>query len=454
MPAARKRATRAIIISDLHLGGSPPYMMSRPERLAAFLESLPASLLDDETLELVIAGDFIDFLAIPEQASWTPDPYAARDKLVRTMTGSSVFAPVFAALARLVEAGHRITILIGNHDVELALPQVQDALLAQLGASRHQVLFVDDGRAYRIGRALIEHGNRYDGANVNDWTGLRVIASALSRGEEPPVALKVSAGSLIVENVINHIKPRYPFIDLLQPQGELVALLLVAFEPALAWQADKLARILQGKRLQGENLEGIQPGRTRNVAHLPINEEFDEELSEAFGKTYQQLRQTPTQVGLGDVLSIALAAREDSLAAILARGDSVPSKRLLQIQLAMRRLLLDDHSDRPDGPTEQYGAAASRLIEHSKGEIETVVMGHTHLARQLGEAKRANYINTGTWADVVRVPVGALEDEGTLEVFLRDLHTDRLRDSPRTYADLRVEADGRVMRATLERAAP
>jgi UDP-2,3-diacylglucosamine pyrophosphatase LpxH len=241
-------------------------MMSRPERLAAFLESLPASLLDDETLELVIAGDFIDFLAIPEQASWTPDPYAARDKLVRTMTGSSVFAPVFAALARLVEAGHRITILIGNHDVELALPQVQDALLAQLGASRHQVLFVDDGRAYRIGRALIEHGNRYDGANVNDWTGLRVIASALSRGEEPPVALKVSAGSLIVENVINHIKPRYPFIDLLQPQGELVALLLVAFEPALAWQADKLARILQGKRLQGENLEGIQPGRTRNVA--------------------------------------------------------------------------------------------------------------------------------------------------------------------------------------------
>lgn len=427
--------------------------MSRPDRLATFLGGLPASLLNDETLEVVVAGDFVDFLAIPEQASWTPDPYTARDKLVRTMTGSSVFAPVFAALAHLVDTGHRVTILVGNHDVELALPQVQDALLAQLGASRHQVLFIDDGRAYRIGRALIEHGNRYDGANVNDWASLRVIASALSRGEASPVALTVSAGSLIVEKVINSIKPRYPFIDLLQPQGELVALLLVAFEPALMWSIDKLARILRGRQLQAENREGIQPGKTRHVASTLPNEP-DKELMEAFGTTYQQLRQPPTQVGFGDVLSIAWSAREDSLATLLERGMPVPPQRLRQIQLVMRRLLLDDRSDRSDGPTEQYGAAAKRLIDDSKGEIETVVMGHTHLARQIGDAGRASYINTGTWADVVRVPARAIEDEGALEMFLRDLHADRLRASPRTYANLRVETDGRVTHATLEQVAP
>lgn len=453
MRTDRERATRAIVISDLHLGGSPPYMMSRPERLAAFLDGLPASLRDDEMLELVIAGDFIDFLAIPEQASWTPDPRAARGKLVRTMTDGSSFAPVFTALARLVGAGHRITVLVGNHDVELALPPVQDEFLTRLGASRHQVLFVDDGRAHRIGRALIEHGNRYDGANVNDWAGLRAIVSALSRYEEPPVALEVSAGSLIVEKVINDLKPRYPFIDLLQPQGELIALLLVAFEPALKWSIGKIARILHGSQLQAKNREGIQPGKTRHVAST-LPKEPDTELMEAFGDIYQQLRQPPTQVGFGDVLSIALSKREDSLATLLERGEPVPPQRLRQLQLVMRRLLLDDRSDRPDGPTEQYGAAAARLIEHSKGGIETVVMGHTHLARHIGDPGRASYINTGTWADVVRVPARALEDERALEVFLRDLHEDRLRDSPRTYGDLRVEADGRVTRATLERAAP
>ena len=58
------KVRRVFVISDLHLGGQPPTMMSTPDRLAAFIESLPSRLQSDEQLELVINGDFVDFLAI------------------------------------------------------------------------------------------------------------------------------------------------------------------------------------------------------------------------------------------------------------------------------------------------------------------------------------------------------------------------------------------------------
>src|SRR3954464_2810083 len=101
MKTTTPRSTRVIVISDLHLGGEPPVMMSRPAPLASFIESLPALLQADEDLELVIAAACVDFPAPPPQAAWTPAPGAARDKLARTMDRPP-FAPVFTALGRHV----------------------------------------------------------------------------------------------------------------------------------------------------------------------------------------------------------------------------------------------------------------------------------------------------------------------------------------------------------------
>ena len=114
---------------------------------------------------------------------------------------------------------------------------------------------------------LIEHGNRYDGANVNDWEGLRAIRSAQSRNEVLPRPLYVSAGSVIVEKFVNVIKPNYPFIDLLQPQDKLLAYLLFAFEPTLLRkQLGRLGHLLKGAARQSENPHGLQPARIREVA--------------------------------------------------------------------------------------------------------------------------------------------------------------------------------------------
>lgn len=447
-------ARRIIVISDLHIGGKPPSMMSSGTRLARFIDSLPGLTRADEVLELVIAGDFVDFLAEPPYASWTADARAARQKLRRAI-GDPAFADVFAALGRYVGAGHALTVLVGNHDLELALPAVQDELIRALAAPPYRIRFVDDGRAYRAGRLLIEHGNRYDGANENDWTDLRIIASAQSRAEAPPVELRASAGSWLVEKVVSPLKARYPFIDLLQPQGELVALLLAAFEPGLILDLPKLSRVLHAQKLEAGNVQGVQPGRTHAVA-ASAAAPADPELQRTFGDAYAALRRPPEQVALSDVLLAAWNARRDGLAELLDRGENIPDARLEQIRVAMGRLLLDDDSARPDGDAAQYGKAARRLIDSSAGEVETVVMGHTHLARRNGDAQRASYINTGTWADVVRVPADVLLPGAgrRLQDFLRELRHDRMRSCPATYADVRVEVDGAVTSALLATAAP
>jgi UDP-2,3-diacylglucosamine pyrophosphatase LpxH len=170
-------------------------MMGHPEWLESFIDSLAARATSDEVLELVIAGDFVDFLAIPPYADFTPNPKEAVEKLKTVTKSESPFARIFDALGRHVR-DHRLAVLVGNHDVELGLPAVQEAVLDRIDATSHDVLFVDDGRAYRVGRALIEHGNAYDGANANDWDTLRHIGSAQSRDMAPIKELDVSLGSV------------------------------------------------------------------------------------------------------------------------------------------------------------------------------------------------------------------------------------------------------------------
>jgi len=417
-------------------------MISRPERLARFLAELPGRLQADERLRLVIGGDFVDFLAAPPWRAFTADPREAVAKLEATARDER-FAPIFDGLGRLLAAGTPVDLLIGNHDLELALPPVRDALLARLGTTPDRLRFHTSGAALRIGGLLVEHGNRYDGANANDWEDLRAIASALSRFETPSHHLDASPGSRLVEHVVNPLKARYPFIDLLKPQGELTALLLFAFEPSLERHAERIASILRGARLRG-----IDRRSTRHACSQI--EEHDDELAAVFGQSYVELRAARHHVPLHAWVDFALERDTHGLAGRLERGEKIPPHQLRAIRLALQRLLLDDRSAAPDGPIGHQGREAARILASSGGAIDTVVMGHTHLARHVGPPDRARYVNTGTWADVVRVPTEAMTDDDALAAFLADLHADRRPEVPATWADVRLEADGRVARARLE----
>lgn len=454
---------RTIVISDLHLGGASPSMMSRPERLAEFLRTLPDVVRADEELELLIAGDFVDFLAVPSYRSWTPNPGEAVEKLRRTMTRTgdhrSAFAPVFDALAELfkVESFARLVVLVGNHDIELTIPQVQNAICRRLDAPPSRVHFVADGSAYRLGGLLVEHGNRYDGANRNDWDGLRAHRSACSRREDSPVDVHVSAGSEVVEKLVSPLKKRYPFIDLLQPGGKELALLLFAFEPELVKQWRAIASVFQAKRRQSADRSGEQPEYTRNVsAWRTAPDDVDEELREAFGSTYEELvsEGTTQDVGALDVAAVTLdGLRRGGLRGRIDEGKLIEADRLVKIRAALRAMVPSPEVYDPnfDDETCACRKAAGRLLGGS--DVQTVIMGHTHFARHVGPAARARYINTGTWADIIRIPDEVLADGeealGALEAFLNGLVNDDVRQQFFSYADVRLGPAGNVKNAAL-----
>jgi UDP-2,3-diacylglucosamine pyrophosphatase LpxH len=353
----------------------------------------------------------------------------------------SAFSPVFDALNVLIQSGCTITILIGNHDLELSLPAVQEALARRLHASPHQLQFHTDGRAYRIGGVLIEHGNRYDDANNNDWDRLRMIVSAQSRFETAPEDLRVSFGSPFVADHVNPLKIHYPFLDLIQPQNELVALLLLAFEPQLAWDWGRICNGIRAQRLSARNKRGVQPGSAHQIfgqsSALASNS-----LREAFGAQYEMLLAPNQDVGVAPLMRVYMDNRKDSLADLLQRDISIPGKRIKKLKTALHCLLKDDTSARLDGPTEQYGEAAKRLIRDG-GDVEVVIMGHTHQPRS-AKFEKGQYLNTGTWADRIFVPTKALVEPGDNElvVFLRDLLRGIRPMSAANYADIRVDGDG------------
>jgi len=449
---------RIIAISDLHIGGDQKPMLGHPEQLEDFLERLAEyTPPDGEELELVIHGDLIDFLAESPSEAWS----SSEAKAVEKFTAVTRRQPsLFAAFRRCAAKLRRCSILLGNHDIELAYPKVRDALFRKLDIDAHRSLFVTSNEAYRIGDLLIEHGNRYDPWNAIDHDGLRQIVSASSRGEMPPAELKICPGSRLVHEVMNPLKERYHFIDLLKPEDKLVALLLTTLEPKLKRDLMVLFRgatsyVMQVYRKAHWQLmsTGRQPGQRHLVSgseSAEIDGPLASDITLAFAEELEEERAARLEVsGRSGWLKRFLEDQEESLKARLERGEGIEHNRLKKLQVALRHILQNDatfiESDR-SGP---YVKAAEEMI--GAGVAKVVVMGHTHLARNV-KIGGGRYINTGTWADLLRIDHALLEDteqaRSDLMEWLRSLATDRLhclRVCEPHYADVRLNNEGHLI---------
>ena len=89
----------------------------------------------------------------------------------------------------------------------------------------------------------------------------------------------------------------------------------------------------------------------------------------------------------------------------LLRGhfDAATRERRMQVLLDALRTLQHDTSFDPAVEQPEWLRHAQALAE---GGFRAVVFGHTHLAKQVPLAGGAVYLNTGTWADLMRLPAG------------------------------------------------
>src|SRR5918998_397472 len=156
--------TLVVFVSDSHIGGDRGCDgFESPEEL----EALFVELADREgPVELILAGDFFDFLQIGNVE-------VGKNRASLTIE-RPVYRDLFAALKRFREAeGKRVIYLPGNHDAEAFWnPEVQNTLRAQGMVDEFAYYYlasIEVGGERRI--IYCEHGNQLDPANtVEDYS--------------------------------------------------------------------------------------------------------------------------------------------------------------------------------------------------------------------------------------------------------------------------------------------
>ncbi|MCX7108903.1 MAG: metallophosphoesterase [Proteobacteria bacterium] len=415
------------VISDLHLGGDPAedgtagFQICPPATqkiLAIFIDGLPAATKETNT-RLVIAGDIVDFLAEEPFADFTEDETAALAKFHNIVKNTK---PVWESLRRFVgEKRGALTLMLGNHDIELSLPSLREALHTELGEGR--VEFIYDNEAFTVGPVLIEHGNRFDAWNAVPHGALRRVRSQLSRRLPVSPKFPTLPGSRLVVEVMNGLKKDFHFIDLLKP--EKAGALPVA--------------------------AALGAGGVRDVWKFFVNfsqtwfSDYDETTGEPKNQERIAAGGSPMRISAKDQefynLAQELLPGGERISIVGELSDKARREALFK---AMRKMA-DTHREAYaiDHEDEEY----LKPIQHaaSKG-WQVVVYGHTHLAKRKKEGN-ALYLNTGTWADLMRMPDEVWQDDANkareaLYAFVDDLFANRLdawRRSLPTYAHIELD---------------
>lgn len=420
------------VISDLHLGGAPPSaglprgfrMCTQVEALTKFVKALP--MLAKGPYQLVINGDFVDFLAEADEpaterndAVFVPlsSPTSALEKLSKI--ADEYYPELFAALAAIVSSGNVLTLTSGNHDAELTYPTLQAELRRRLG---NDVDLRLDGRPYMFGNVVIEHGHQYDGWNAIPPSVLAEIASTADPALAPP-------GSHLVASVMNPMKRRFPFVDLLKPERETVIPILLAFSfGEVRKDVGRVLRLAARARLRQSSIDtslAFHPISGRGTV-APEDDLSDEDrlnqlLDEALGEERHAEFEAATSEGAGrGFRPVARTGRETvaMLSSIFAT-----SKRYEALYEALKVVQRDlsfieevEHDERVVAACVPHAAA---------GRTTFVVMGHTHLKKRHVEmVPNLTYLNTGTWADLIPFPrvheVPREEGVEACEEFIRD----------------------------------
>lgn len=392
-------------ISDLHMGGRAGFQIfNSGDALAAFIEHLRT--LPAANVALVINGDLVDFLAEPDAIAF--DPAGAVRKLDR-IVGDAAFAASWKALTKFVRTkGRHLAITLGNHDLELALPWVRDHLSELLtGAderARARLTLALDGTGFlcRIGnaRVLCVHGNEVDTWNIADHETIRRYGRDIQQGR-PVTAWVPNAGTQLVIDVMNSIKQKFPFVDLLKPELEGVIPTLAAIAPeqrsrifaafpaAFHLGLDKVRRSVG---LLGAEEEEDEPGQLAPLRTLPTTPRISEQLLDAVELQLAEGVEPISLVPLdqrGQYLGIGGAITN-----FLFTGD---------VQESLRKGLDGLQKDRsfdfkqPDDTFLQFDKQVG-------ADVDFLLTGHTHLERALKRNQSSGwYFNSGTWVRLIRL---------------------------------------------------
>jgi UDP-2,3-diacylglucosamine pyrophosphatase LpxH len=415
---------RIVTISDLHLASGPLDDFDQ-EIESAFVQFLNGLSSDDEETELVINGDFLDFVqAEPWRSkdfeSCTKDGiplcFTEDQSLLKLENILRAHSKTFQALAETLKSHviKQITILPGNHDADFFWPKVRLELVSWLDRAKSPTakLKFQLEQSYTptgFPDLWIEHGHQRDDCNVFDAKGITYWSEAA-----PPIMVDRSGTPRLLEcvgtrfllNFMNDLDATYPFVDNVKPFSKFVKMFLMSgfsqeFGPLKAAAAYwALAKFL-GDRLTTEprDLMSIDGDPKKLESYLKYR---IQQLSKSEEKQMTDRLSGEGFTMGGMEVGFYLGNDEENLGKLFDFLATHPN--ILEAIDADRGLLSADEKGYMTlgagfvaDETEALIRAAREII--NSGKARFVVMGHTHEAVQPGSV---NYVNTGSWTRYFR----------------------------------------------------
>jgi UDP-2,3-diacylglucosamine pyrophosphatase LpxH len=443
-------------ISDLHMGGTAGTMMFRESDALAWLIG-EVTKESSSNVGLLINGDIFDFLAEDDAQEFRLDADAV---IKQQSNGEGELAPVFEALKKFVATENsRLILQLGNHDIELALPNVQDALVEVLGATsdkhKARIQFETSGKGWFgvVGGRLVQaiHGNVCDPWNVVDHDGLAKAAAARGSTMDPIVPPKTNAGTMLVVHAINAIKKVFPFVDLLKPE----AAPLMAVLDAVGAKTSRSALLQCFSRLElqrgtvGEllgtraNHSAATTGPLGEIDTFLASSVPPAPLESPLMTAERDLRagESPRGLAGGDRDRLRMGSdwarvkRHEITTRVTGMFRSEPDQNALR--QALRSWLAVDKTFDP----KSWSAIDKRIAAQAAPEVDVLIAGHTHSAREQ-TLKRMIYLNTGSWMRVLKLQGSAyLEDDVQFQLLWNALSNPDIPGPRRTQKEKLAELD-------------
>ncbi len=324
-------------------------------------------------------------------------------------------------------------IVLGNHDVELALPPVKAWLIDKLSGGNDErkgrISYATDGAGYtcEVGgkRVLCVHGNEVDSWNVVDYFILLKVARSLNRGQKPD-PWDANAGTRLVIDVMNNIKRKYPFVDLLKPETKAAIPIVAALDPGQASNVFKIAGLYERQSEDGTKIDRglliVDPNQLKK-----IDAAAQSEIEKLMLNTFAGIDKKDSSNRIADLLSSVYNIIEQGVdpkkaqdldKELLSLGDSldrlkdwfsrlagsVSAEELLRA--ALTRLLRNDDTFSLNGTDETF----DKFKERVGPDVHYVIAGHTHLARVKERQPGRYYYNSGTWIRLIELTEEMLQD--------------------------------------------
>ena len=209
-----------IVVSDLHIGRGrilPDGSVNILEDFVAdrkfieFLEYYSSGPYFESEVELILNGDILNLIQVDYRGYFSPilTEEICLEKLRNVIKGHP---KIFSALKAFAAVPlHKITYVIGNHDVDMIWDRCKEVFQEAIG---HPVLFKNF--TYLVDGVHYEHGQQYEA--VNRLNPKKIF---INKGLKEPI-LNLPWGSHFVINFIIPMKLERPAIDKVRPHSAFV----------------------------------------------------------------------------------------------------------------------------------------------------------------------------------------------------------------------------------------